>query len=444
MAFLKWTVKTLLNQQEAGIRVVSGDEAYVNRLLTHEIDLALYDAILQRCDAFGVTDNFKNIIDYFHVQEGETPAGFRVEYSLGAGRIVYADLVRDISYDKNGKKRPTNLLFSADSANPYEVESVKNLIGNLTCNPAIIYNQFINNPNANVGGKYKNRDEVMSDIGKILGPGCDISVELNDPFGSSEQEILEEAARFKELLSEYRVVIKVPHTGPVNSANVHELMTGDKKFSKRYNEGTPEDFYRGHNLALMLKEHGYRVNFTLMFEPYQTAMALQARPYFINSFVMFRHSQSLQMVGLVNAYKETGDPLFIDMLQNYMVENDYLSSGEVNGDKFKALTRATDILKYRGFLENPASDGLDGIRHNLRCLKQANLPDTRLIICNVQGDRRDIYYPYVDRLLMEEEFVGMADRVVMTASPALLAEYTSNPMVVQFHRRFMNAANGAK
>ena len=45
---------------------------------------------------------------------------------------------------------------------------------------------------------------------------------------------------------------------------------------------------------------------------------------------------------------------------------------------------------------------------------------------------------------MEPEFVDMADRVVMTAAPSLLAEYTSNPMVMQFHRRFMNAANGAK
>jgi phosphoglycolate phosphatase-like HAD superfamily hydrolase len=136
---------------------------------------------------------------------------------------------------------------------------MKDLISNLTCNPAIIYNLFINNPAANIGGKYKTRDEVLKDIGDILGPGCDISVELNDPFGSSESQILEEAARFSELLSKHRIVIKVPHTGPVNAQNVSELMTGDKKFSKRYNQGATADFYRGHNLALMLREHGYRV-----------------------------------------------------------------------------------------------------------------------------------------------------------------------------------------
>lgn len=421
--------------------VVSGDESYVDRILPHEIDRELYDELILRNAALGVTAEFKEVIDYFHVPAGETPAGFRVDYKMEHDGLVCADLVRDISYDKNGQKRPQKILFSADSANPYEVRPVKDLISNLTCNPAIIYNQFINNPEANVGGRYKTRDEVLKDIGDILGPGCDISVELNDPFGSSESEILEEAARFRELLSKYRVVIKVPHTGPVNKDNVSQLMTGDKRFRQRYDQGSTDDFYRGHRLALMLKEHGYRVNFTLMFEPYQTAMALQARPYFINSFIMFRHSQSMQMTGLMNAYESTGDTLFIEQLRRYMVENDYLSAREVDCDLFTAYTRAKDILRYRGFMDDPKADGLDGIRHNLNCLRQAQLPDTRLIICNMQGDN---YYPYIDRLLMEPEYSDMAQRVVITAGPELLAKYTSNAVVMQFHRRFMNAANGAK
>ena len=421
--------------------VVSGDESYVDRILPHEIDRELYDELLLRNAALGVTAEFKEVIDYFHVPAGETPAGFRVDYKMEHDGLVCADLVRDISYDKNGQKRPQKILFSADSANPYEVRPVKDLISNLTCNPAIIYNQFINNPKANVGGRYKTRDEVLKDIGDILGPGCDISVELNDPFGSSESEILEEAARFRELLSKYRVVIKVPHTGPVNKDNVSQLMTGDKRFRQRYDQGSTDDFYRGHRLALMLKEHGYRVNFTLMFEPYQTAMALQARPYFINSFIMFRHSQSMQMAGMMRAYESTGDTLFIEQLRRYMVENDYLSAREADCDLFTAYTRAKDILRYRGFMDDPMADGLDGIRHNLNCLRQAQLPDTRLIICNMQGDN---YYPYIDRLLMEPEYSDMAQRVVITAGPELLAKYTSNAVVMQFHRRFMNAANGAK
>ena len=440
MSKLNYTIASLTGK-DTGLLVLSGHEAYVDRIMEHEISRELYDQMTKYGKAIGVTERFSSVIHFFKVPEKETPAGFRVEYLLKTDGLILADLVRDISCDKNGKKRPTKIIFSADSANPYEVESMKNLIGNLTCNPAIIYNQFINNPKANIGGKYQTRDEVLSDIGKILGPGCDISVELNDPFHSSEEEILEEAARFKEMLSEYRVVIKVPHTGPVNAQNVGELMSGDQRLSRRYNQGNPEDFFRGHNLALMLLEHGYRVNYTLMFEPYQTAMALQARPYFINSFIMFRHSQSMQLAGLMKAYEETQDPLFIEQLQKYMVENDYLSAGESTKDRFAAYTRAREILKYRGFLKDSMADGLDGIRHNLRCLKQANLPDTRLIICNMQGEN---YYPYIDRLLMEEEFVDMADRVVITAAPSLLMEFTSNPLVVQFHRRFMNAANGAK
>lgn len=47
-------------------------------------------------------------------------------------------------------------------------------------------------------------------------------------------------------------------------------------------------------------------------------------------------------------------------------------------------------------------------------------------------------------MLMEPEFRDVTDRVVVTAPPALLGEYTTNALVTQFHRRFMNAANGAK
>ena len=98
----------------------------------------------------------------------------------------------------------------------------------------------------------------MQEIGNILGPGCDISVELNNPFSDSINELLEEAARFKEMLSKYRVVIKVPHTGPVNAENVREILEGDKKFQRSYDAGTTKDKFRGHNLALLLHEHGYR------------------------------------------------------------------------------------------------------------------------------------------------------------------------------------------
>ena len=238
MSSLKYTLSSLFGP--GGRPVAAGDEDYADRILSHAIDAQLFDVMQLRGSALGVTKNFREVVDCFRVPAGETPAGFRVEYELGRDGLVLADLKRDISYDKNGLKRPQKLLFSADSANPYEVRPMKDLISNLTCNPAIIYNLFINDPKANVGGRYKTRDEVLKDIGDMLGPGCDISVELNDPFRCSESEILEEAARFRELLSPYRVVIKVPHTGPVNAENVDELLTGDKRFSLRYDEGRTE------------------------------------------------------------------------------------------------------------------------------------------------------------------------------------------------------------
>lgn len=36
---------------------------------------------------------------------------------------------------------------------------------------------FINNSKANIGGHFKTRDEVMTELARVLGSGCDISVE---------------------------------------------------------------------------------------------------------------------------------------------------------------------------------------------------------------------------------------------------------------------------
>ena len=158
------------------IQIVSNDEGYVRRALHQNISLEEYEFLLKRIRYIGVSDRFRDVIDLFKVPEGETPAGFKIEYNMKENQILEIDLVRDISYDKNGLKRPTKFIYSADTANPYEVEPNKHLIGNLTCNPGIIYDLFINNPQANVGHKFKTRNEVMSEIADILGPGCDISV----------------------------------------------------------------------------------------------------------------------------------------------------------------------------------------------------------------------------------------------------------------------------
>lgn len=425
------------------IAIARGDEDYAQRIMNLPISFDLFCTLSECARTIAVTENFKEVIDYFKVPANETPAGFRLGFELKNDGLLVVDLVRDISYDKNCQKRPTQMLFSADSANPYEVATIKNMIANLTCNPAIIYNLFINNPQANIGNKFKTRDEVMTEIANILGPGIDISVELNDPFRASDSEMLEEAARFKEILGKWRTVIKVPHTGPVNAANVDELLTGDKMFSKRYNAGTPGDMLRGHNIALLMKENGYKVNFTLMFEPYQTALALQARPYFINSFVKFRQDQSMRLKGLLGAYEISNDPAFLEELRNYMVQNDYLASGELALDLHTVKARAEYITQYNGFeaCGYDGFEGLDGIQHNLRVLRTCNMEDTRLIICNFQGET---IYPFMDAVLYNGEFDDMLDKIVITSAPSHLAQFTTSPLVVQFHRRFMNAAKGQK
>lgn len=420
---------------------VSGEEEYVQRVLEQKLTLDEFRSVSQLADYIGVTPEFRKVIDYFKTPAGETPAGFEIQLQLSADRVLRADLKRNISYDKNGIRRPTNLLFSADSANPYEVAPVAGMLANLTCNPGIIYDLFINNPKANIGNQFKSRDEVMAEIGRILGPGVDISVELNDPFGKSDEEILEEAAHFKELLSEYRVVIKVPHTGPVNRGNVSQLLTGDKRLNRRYDDVSTADAFRGHNLALMLHEHGYRVNFTLMFEQPQSALALQARPYFINSFIRHRYMQTQEMNRLVKLYRGSGSKEYLEQLRTYMLSKDYYCAGEENVDLLKVLDKAELLLAQRNINCPEGSDGLDGVRHNLRLLRQTNMEDTRLIICSMEGDCN--YYD-IDRLLASDEYGDMAGRVVLTAEPNYLARFSSANQVVSYQRRFMNAANGAK
>lgn len=420
------------------IRMAAGEEEYVTRALQIPVDFTEYAFLLQRVKYIGVSKRFRDAVDCFQTSKGETPAGFRIEYNMKESQRLEIDLVRDISYDRNGKKRPTKFIYSADTANPYEVEPIKDLIGNLTCNPGIIYDLFINNPKENKGGKYKTRDEVMMDIGQILGPGCDISVEVNNPFADFSQ-ILEEAEKFREMFTDYRMVIKVPHTGPVNAENVHQLMEGDKKLSARWNEADTKDYLMGHNLALKLKAHGFRVNYTLMFEPWQTGMALQAKPYFINSFVRQRFGVTTYINGMLAAYQKTYDDRFLKTLKSFMMDWDILSSQDGEIDLMLVEKIARETVEYRRINDKEGFDGMDGVRHNLRMLKNSNLEDTRLIICSIEGSRM---YPELDKLMMEKEFEDMTDKIVITTEPKYLAQNTSAPQVITYQRRFMNAARG--
>lgn len=436
MQSVKYTLASLLG---AEVSVNPGQESLVERAFHMELGLEEFKFLKDVVKRVGVSERFVDVITCFKTPEGQTPAGFEIQYELKAGGLLEIDLVRNISYDKNGKKRPTKFIFSADTANPYEVEPIKNLIGNLTCNPGIIYDLFINNPKANVGGKFKNRNEVMSEIGRILGPGCDISVELNDPFADFSQ-ILDEIEEFREMLTDYRLVVKVPHTGPVNAGNVGQLLEGDKRLSTRWNKAATADYLYGHNLALKLQERGFRVNYTLMFEPWQTGMALQSRPYFINSFVRQRFGVTTYINGLLTAWQKTFDDRFLKDLRTFMLQWDFLAKGEENIDLLEVERIARETVEYRKINETEGFDGMDGVRHNLRMLRNANLPDTRLIICSIEGSRM---YPELDKLMAEPEFKDMTDRIVITTEPAYLAQNTSAPQIVTYQRRFMNAVNNA-
>lgn len=382
------------------------------------------------------SERFHDVITTFAVPADETPAGFRVEASLRAGGVLEIDLVRDISYDKNGAKRPTGVIFSADTANPYELAPIAPLLGNLTCNPGIVYDMFINNPEANVDHKFSTLDEVMTELGTILGPGCDMSVELENPFDPDFDNILAEIEPMEKILSKYRLVVKVPHTGPVNYENYHQLLEGDKRLSTRYTQASTKDALWGHNLALKLREHGYRVNFTLMFEPYQAALALQAKPAFINSFVRHRLKQSEKSAQLIAAYRQSGDVTHLKSLRDFLTTNDHFVQGQ-EGDLLDVLAYAENMLRYRRFDEHEGSDGLDSLRHNLRLLKHCNLPDTRVIVCSMEGDQN---YPDIDTLTADPEFADVIDRLVITAEPGYLARFTSSAHVVSYQRRFMGAA----
>ncbi|MDR2974592.1 MAG: transaldolase family protein [Propionibacteriaceae bacterium] len=424
-----------------GASAVSGQEDSVRRvenILIDEDDYALLQSVVTH---LGVSRRFEDVLKAFPTAEGHLPAGFRVETELKAGGLLEADLVRDISYGGDGELRPTSLIFSADSANPYEVAPIAPLLGNLTCNPGIVYDLFINNPKANVGGKFTTRDEVMTELGRVLGPGCDVSVELNNPFESDFNKLLEEAEHFKQILGEYRIIIKVPHMGPTNASNIHQLMEGDKRLDVAYSAPATADAFRSHELALKLREHGYRINYTLMFEPYQTSLALQAKPAFINSFIRHRLTQSSRIKALLESFENSDDARYLEELRTFLLATDYLASGDINHDLLDVRRIGRGLIAYRHVNDEFGADGLDGVRRNLRWLRQSNLPDTRLILCSMEGDSN---YPDIDNLLSDPEYEDMIDRVVLTAEPGYLARFTSANQVVSYQRRFMNAAATAK
>lgn len=426
---LKCTVGALVTS--GNLTLTSDIENHVfERIKNLEFPLEKYLEFKDHIKFIGVTDEFYTIIKLFQIREGELPAGFRPEFVYGTDCSIRVNLARDISYASNGVKRPTSVLFSANSANPFQVREMKNLIANLTTNPQIIYDQFLNNPKANVNNQFKDRFEVLEELCRIVGPGVDISVEVNNPF-AEESMLMEEIAQFEEILTPYRLVVKVPHTGPLNANNVQDFLNGTYS---AYDEGDTINFFTGHNLAYRLSQKGYRVNFTLMFDPHQTALALLARPYFINAFVERRHQQSLGMRSLLEKLDTTGEAHHREQLHEFMFKTDLLASGDQ--DHASAEEKARKLIKYRGLDSAEGHDGLDTVRHSLRVLRQSNLPDTRLILCNMKSPE---VYQDIDKLLVTSEFADMAHRVIITCEPEYFAQFTSAPGIYSYQRSFLNS-----
>lgn len=114
---IKSTVGTLLGGDK-GLKTVPGDEPYLGRVKGHDLSFEEFPTLREVASAAGVTGRFKEVVDYFGTPDGETPPGFRVQKVLEEDGALRFDLVRDISYDRNGQKRPTGLIFSVDTANP--------------------------------------------------------------------------------------------------------------------------------------------------------------------------------------------------------------------------------------------------------------------------------------------------------------------------------------
>ncbi|NLA48670.1 MAG: transaldolase, partial [Bacteroidales bacterium] len=165
-------------------------------------------------------------------------------------------------------------------------------------------------------------------------------------------------------------------------------------------------------------------------------LALQARPYFINSFIRHRGMASKSIKALL----EKNDARSLEDLKAFFIEKDFIPpTNSLSASDVKKM--AERILKYRNTDNREGSDGLDAVRHNLRLLKNTNLPDTRLIICSMEGEEN---YPDIDKLLAEPEFSDVVNKVVITAEPQYLAKFTTTPQVISYQRRFMNAAKGQK
>ncbi len=113
---IRASVRSLVQGREQPCPIVPEEDRYVAHVLDQPLSLDVYAKLKGLARAFGVTRTFRSVIDTFKVPAGETPAGFRIEFVIDADAVVRADLVRDISYDRNGQKRADPACSSAPTA----------------------------------------------------------------------------------------------------------------------------------------------------------------------------------------------------------------------------------------------------------------------------------------------------------------------------------------
>ena len=137
----------------------------------------------------------------------------------------------------------------------------------------------------------------------------------------------------------------------------------------------------------------------------------------------------------------SGDESYLNRIGGQTLDLDEMLSLRRIASRVGVTQRFREVVDYFGTPEGEndaeGADGLDSARHALRWLRTTNLEETRLIICSMAGP---LNYPDIMRMLTEEEFIGMHERVVMTTEPNYLARWTSHPQVVSYQRRFMRAA----
>ncbi|MEZ5121351.1 MAG: hypothetical protein R2736_07225 [Solirubrobacterales bacterium] len=163
---------------------------------------------------------------------------------------------------------------------------------------------------------------------------------------------------------------------------------------------------------------------------------MQARPYFINAFIRHRHKATRIIAGLLAAYDATEEIDFIEQLRDYLVAADYLRADEHDLDLLQSSSARERICATATTTTKAPTDSTAPATP-LRWLKTSNLPETRLILCSMEGQ---LAFPDVMAMLLEPEFRDLHHRVLLSTEPRYLARWTSSPHVVSYQRRFMRAA----